>query len=300
MELKSTSQVYKRVDGLELSLDLYPAATKAPAPVILWIHGGALMMGTRAWMHPIQRQWLHDAGFAQVSIDYRLAPESKLPDITSDVRDAVHWLEEMAPEHNIDASRLGVLGHSAGGYLTLMTGCCLGVRPKALAAFYGYGDIIGDWYSKPDPFYLKQERISEADARAAVGELPIAESTGGNRGTYYVYCRQHGLWPRAVLDVDPHENPEAFTPYCPVKNLTPDYPPTLLLHGTADTDVPYSQSVEMAAALKREGVAHELVSMPDGAHSFDNRVKEEHLLKGEKPQEVAALRRTVAWFQKYV
>lgn len=43
----------------------------------------------------------------------------------------------------------------------------------------------------------------------------------------------------------------------------------MLLHGTADTDVPYQQSVDMAAALVRAGVTHELVTIPDGEHGFD-------------------------------
>lgn len=300
MELPTQTFTYKGAGDLEIQLDAYSAQSATPAPVIVWLHGGALMMGTRKWMQPVQRQLLHDAGYTQVSIDYRLAPETKLPDITSDVRDAFHWLEREADALNIDAERLGVIGHSAGGYLALMTGCCLGLRPKAIVSFYGYGDIIGDWYAKPDPFYREQPIVSEAEARAAVGETPIAEATGGDRGKYYLYCRQNGLWPKAVLNVDPHTNPEAFLPYCPIRNVTRDFPPTLLLHGDADTDVPYEQSVIMAEALKQAGVAHELVTIPEGAHSFDNRVKTEHLSNGEKPLEVAALRRVVQWFGKYI
>jgi len=300
MEIPMKSYVFKHVENLDISLDFYPSQNTSPAPLIVWIHGGALMMGTRRWMHPVQRQLLHEAGFAQASIDYRLAPEAKLPKITSDIRDAFHWLEQEAARLNIDAARLGVLGHSAGGYLSLMAGCCLGLRPKAIAAFYGYGDIIGDWYAKPDPFYCQQPLVSEADAQAAVGERPIADAADGSRGTFYLFCRQQGLWPKAVLDVDPHENPEAFFPYCPVRNVTADFPPTLLLHGTADTDVPYEQSVMMADALAKAGVTHELVTIPDGAHSFDNRVKPEHLESGEQPEAVAALRQVVTWFGKHV
>lgn len=300
MEIPMQSFVYKRVDGLEIGLDFYPAPSTDRAPLVLWIHGGALMMGTRRWMNGVQRQLLHDAGFAQATIDYRLAPESKLPDILSDIRDAFHWLEGEAESLNIDAARIGLLGHSAGGYLVLMAGCCLGLRAKAIAAFYGYGDIIGDWYAKPDPYYCQQPMVTEAEAKSVVGQRPVAEAIAPDRGKYYLYCRQQGLWPNAVLDVDPHENPEAFFPYCPVRNVTADYPPTLLLHGTADTDVPYEQSVLMAAALKGVGVAHELVTISNGAHSFDNRVKVEHLEIGEQPQAVAALHRVVQWFGKHV
>lgn len=300
MEMPMKSFVYKRVDGLEIGLDFYPASSDVRAPLVLWIHGGALMMGTRRWMNGVQRQLLHDAGFAQATIDYRLAPETKLPEILSDIRDAFHWLEGEADSLNIDAARIGLLGHSAGGYLVLMAGCCLGLRAKSIAAFYGYGDIIGNWYAKPDPFYCQQPMVSEAEAQGVVEAKPVAEAIGPDRGKYYLYCRQQGLWPKAVLDVDPRENPEAFFPYCPVRNVTADYPPTLLLHGAVDTDVPYEQSVMMAAALKAAGVVHELITIPEGAHSFDNRVKMEHLENGEKPEAVAAIRRVVAWFSERV
>jgi len=54
----------------------------------------------------------------------------------------------------------------------------------------------------------------------------------------------------------------------PVRNVTKDYPPTLLIHGTADTDVPYEQSVMMAAEFKKQGVEHELISIAGGEHGL--------------------------------
>ena len=54
----------------------------------------------------------------------------------------------------------------------------------------------------------------------------------------------------------------------PVKNVTADYPPTMLLHGTSDTDVPYEQSALMAAEFKKRGVVHELRTLHNGEHGF--------------------------------
>jgi dipeptidyl aminopeptidase/acylaminoacyl peptidase len=54
----------------------------------------------------------------------------------------------------------------------------------------------------------------------------------------------------------------------PVENVTPEYPPTLLIHGEKDTDVPYEQSVMMAAGLKRHGVEHRLISIPGAEHGL--------------------------------
>ena len=95
-----------------------------------------------------------------------------------------------------------------------------------------------------------------------------------NRGLFYLYCRQHGLWPKEVTGHDPAKEPGYFTPFCPVRNVTKAYPPTILLHGDADTDVPYQESVAMAAALKRAGVEHEFITAKGGGHGFDRAMKD--------------------------
>ncbi len=78
--------------------------------------------------------------------------------------------------------------------------------------------------------------------------------------------------PGSLLEAyDPAEEPSAFDPFGPVRKVTSDYPPTLLVHGTKDTDVPYELSVEMAKQLAAKGVAHELITIPDGGHGFDKR-----------------------------
>jgi acetyl esterase/lipase len=104
-----------------------------------------------------------------VSFDYRLAPEVKLPAIIKDVRDAFRWLRERGPGlFHADPDRLVVTGGSAGGYLTLMTGFCVQPRPRALVAYWGYGDVDGDWYTKPSEHYRKQVPL-RVMARAFLG-----------------------------------------------------------------------------------------------------------------------------------
>jgi dipeptidyl aminopeptidase/acylaminoacyl peptidase len=67
---------------------------------------------------------------------------------------------------------------------------------------------------------------------------------------------------------DPHRETAEFYPYMPVRNVTAQYPPTLLIHGTKDTDVPYEQSVMMAEQLNKHGVEHELITIPGGEHGL--------------------------------
>ena len=91
-----------------------------------------------------------NAGYTIISIDYRLAPHTKLQQIIEDLEDAYRWVRADGPKlFRIDPNRIAVVGHSAGGYLALMAGFVLKPRPKALVSFYGYGDIAGEWYRRP-------------------------------------------------------------------------------------------------------------------------------------------------------
>jgi len=206
-----------------------------------------------------------------------------LPLILEDVQDAFTWLREHGSSRwNLDVERLAVMGGSAGGYLTLTTGYRVQPRPKALVSFWGYGDLIGQWYSRPSP-HPRHHRVqmTRDEAEQQVSGPPVADSRDrqGDGGAFYQYCRQHGLWPRAVSGWDPDEEPEKFFPYMPVRNVTAEFPPTLLIHGTEDTDVPFEQSQLMAQQLARHGVEHKLISVT-GA---------EHGLAGAEPREVDAV-----------
>lgn len=89
-----------------------------------------------------------------------------------------------------------------------------------------------------------------------------------NGGAFYQFCRQTGAWPREVSGWAPHREPEKFFPYMALKNVTRDYPPTLLIHGDQDTDVPYEQSQLMAAEFQRQGVKHRLVTVTGAEHGL--------------------------------
>ncbi len=273
MTFSKQTYTYKTVGDLQIKAVVYRAAGDGVRPCVMFIHGGALIMGNRLGFPTDERQRLLEAGFVVVSIDYRLAPETKLPGIMEDLQDAWRWLRSQGPAlFQIDPHRVAVMGMSAGGYLTQMAGFCLDTRPKALVSLYGYGDIAGPWYSRPDPFYCQQQMVSRQDAYAGVGTVEVTEpppSPPKPRGGFYVYCRQQGLWPKEVTGHDPDTEPRAFDPWCPVRNVTRDYPPTMLLHGDQDTDVPYQQSVMMDQALTAAGVERVFVTVRGGGHGFD-------------------------------
>ena len=146
-----------------------------------------------------------------------------------------------------------------------MTGFCVRPRPRALVAFYGYGDIAGHWVSRPDPHYSEEPAVPKDEAYHVVGGSIVA----GTPWRFYLYCRQQGIWATMVTGHDPDKEPEWFTPFCPIRNVTKDYPPTLLIHGVQDTDVPFQQSVLMSQELERQGVEHEFITLPNRGHMFD-------------------------------
>ena len=290
------SFTFKIVDECEIKADAYMPSQKAgPArPGIIHVHGGALITGHRGNINPEKVKLYVAAGYVLVSINYRLAPEAKLKAIIEDIQDAYRWVREEGPQRfSLDPDRITVIGHSAGGYLALMTGFCVDPRPKALVSFYGYGDIVGDWYSKPDPFYRRQPLVSKEEAYGLVGGPVISDAASQPyRNRFYLYCRQNGLWPKEVTGHDPRTELSYFDDFCPVRNVTKDYPPTLLLHGDRDTDVPYDQSLMMANELTRVGVEHELITIKNGGHGFDGDFRD--------PQVVAAFSRVLAFLKKHL
>jgi acetyl esterase/lipase len=253
---------YKTAGGQDIKLYTYYSDPNVRKPVIVHIHGGALIIGTgkgRGW-------WLSTGDHVVISIDYRLAPETKLPGIIEDVQDAFRWIHKQGPHLlNIDPEKLIVEGESAGGYLTLMTGFCVKPRPKALISISGYGAIDSPWSTQPSAFYLQQPRVSKDEVYTAPLSTGTSEKTGWH-GNFGLYWRQNGLWPQEVTGHNPATEPKWFDRYCPVRNVSAQYPPTVLVHGTADTDVAYQASDEMDKALTRFHVPHKFISIPGGGH----------------------------------
>ena len=283
---------YKTVDKLEIQADVYSSKADRLQPTLIWIHGGALIMGDRRGIDDTFRDQLAAAGFAVVSIDYRLAPETKLAAILEDVQDACKWVRDQGPElFQADPRRIAVAGNSAGGYLALTTGYHVKARPRALVSFWGFSDITGDWVSKPNALY-RPPLVTREEAGKAVSTMPLTTPAAENsRGRYFLYCRQQGVWPQEVAGLDPAKNARAFDPFCPIRNVTAQYPPTLLIHGAKDTDVPHEQSADMDRELTKHRVDHELITVREAGHGLVN-------AKAEEAAEARA--RAVAFVKKHV
>jgi len=259
--------VFKQVKGVDIALDVHAWPGPELHPALLYFHGGALISGAKPAPGVLLercREW----GYALVSANYRLAPEARWPAFRDDVVDAWRWVREQGARYGIDPERVGVCGGSAGGYLALLVGAVAEPRPRAVISFWGYGDLAAPWANEPDAFYLGQPLEEEARVREAVRGEVLTEGTDPLRGAFYRFCRQNGLWPREVVGCDPRECPEVFDAACPERQVTPEYPPTFLMHGTADTDVPVTCADTMHAALRAAGVSTHYARMEGGPHGL--------------------------------
>lgn len=263
-EFTKTTYVYKTVGETQIKADVYRTPSQTPQPVLVWIHGGALIMGSRKNYIPAELKDLcRTQGYILISLDYRRAPETKLPEIITDIQQAFTWIRQKGPDlFGANPDKIVVAGASAGGYLTLMTGICVQPKPNALVSYWGYGDIDGKWYNTPSKHHGKGINIPE--------EQLFEDGKLKHRSQYYLWLRAKGVWTKNVTGFDPETDRDKLTPYCPVRNVTSDYPPTCLVHGTEDKDVPYEKSTDMAEQFARNNVPYLLLTVPNAGHGLGN------------------------------
>ncbi len=239
-----------------LQLDLWVPDSATPPPLVVWIHGGGWMMGDRRILPETLRpnqifDALLAAGLAVASIDYRHALEAVFPAQLQDAKAAIRWLRAFGDDLGISTDRVGVMGESAGGHLAALVG--LTAHRSDLEGTHGVVgpssavDVVVDWYGPSD--FTTMPRMQPPPHIAAKLEPamlvpPEDQLTRGLEGV-------------ALADVSP------------ITHVTPEAPPFLLVHGTADWLVPYAQSEQLHAALSEAGVDCELVPVEDAQHIFD-------------------------------
>ncbi|MGB3366564.1 MAG: alpha/beta hydrolase [Acidaminobacteraceae bacterium] len=263
---------YKKVDNHSLKLDVYETnvlfSYGKRSKIIVYIHGGGLILGSRKDVSTDKISLYNDAGYTFVSIDYRLAPLTKLRDIIYDAYDAITWVQNNLFKYcSVDVDNIAVIGSSAGGYLALMSGL-IEKKPKVIVSFYGYGDIIADWAIKASSFYLKDILITKEQAESFISNEVVSNSSD-ERFLYYLYCRQSGNWISEISGYNTLMQKARLKKLSPFYNLDENFPKTLLIHGDKDNDVPFEESLKMAIRLNESGVFNELIRLNGEGHEFD-------------------------------
>lgn len=224
-------------------LDLYycPALLVPEGnPGVMLIHGGLWSWGDKSGSaFPAMAYSLAQRGCVVASVNYRLAPLDKWPAMIDDCAQALSWLIDNSGGINIDASRLGVFGSSAGGQLSALLYCREDTRPliKCNASLFGIYDLIDEL----DGFALPS--WGRAIHSAVFGNCPM----------------------------------EVLAAASPSRNLSGDssaFGSNLLIHGTQDRLVDFSQAEMFDGQLSDLGVDSQLLPFV-GSHGLRRNFSEQ-------------------------
>lgn len=244
-----TDITYAQVDSWfghcrrDLKLDLiYPEDGEGKTyPCIVWICGGAWQRMDKA-AHLAYLGTLAQEGFVVASVEYRTSNEGTHPMQLCDIKAAIRYLRAYAKRYRINSEKFGVMGESAGGYLTCMAALD---QDKKLdtGEYLEYSSQVQaacPWYPPTDASHFPYDDVEKA--------AMSSESL--------------------LMGFNVMTHPQEAYENSPVSKVTSDAPPFLLIHGTKDSTVPFSQSEELYDALEAAGCDVTLLAL-DGAEHAD-------------------------------
>lgn len=240
---------YGMFDGEPLQLSIYRPPDPDSAPVLVFIHGGGFVAGSRD-VHAADLRWFADRGWLTISIDYPLSSSDQhLWDVAqSQIGCALGWITANATKYGGDPVRMSLSGDSAGGNLAINTAymaangtlksSCGGPQAtvSAVSALYPVVDVAG--------FYDNADVAIGSVSRDMAGAY-----TGGS----------------------PRDFPQRYEAVASVSHIGPTAPPTLILMGTDDHLVPTEGTYRFVDQARAAGVDVELVAVPYADHVFDGR-----------------------------
>jgi acetyl esterase/lipase len=220
------------------TLDLYipRAAVTRPLPVAMYVHGGGMTAGDKSDLNPMFLGALASAGYAVVSVNYRLAPQFKFPAQVEDVKCAIRYLRAKAPRYGLNGREIFAFGTSVGGQLV------------ALAALTGPHSAfdVGPYATEPSNLTAVADMFGPAN---------LTE-------------RASGFTPSGIQQVFGTNDHPDLVLASPTHFVAPNSPPILLIQGVDDTKVLKSQSMELYRDLKAAGDEVQLVLVQNMGHMF--------------------------------
>lgn len=238
-----------------LALDILQPDSNEPLPLIVFITGGGFMMAPKNnWIH--QRMRLAEAGYVVASIEYRHAPLSKFPAPVQDCKLAIRWLRAHADQYNIDVNRVGVLGNSAGGYLSAFMGVLNDNREFDVGDFL---DQSSNVLCAADIFGISELMSIGDDYPEEVRKLH--DSPGITEAMWV-----KGIPGFSGPDGGVKDFPEEARKASPLYYVSEKTVPMLFMHGDKDVSVSPSQTDKMYQALRAKGIEAERYVVPGAAH----------------------------------
>ncbi|MCG9910693.1 MAG: alpha/beta hydrolase [Flavobacteriales bacterium] len=212
-----------------------PANRTTQTPVVIFIHGGAWVAGDKS-VFAQDIQDYADQGMACATINYRFANENKNihhPELIADIRRAVDFIVSKSDKWMVSTSRFGLVGHSAGGHLSLATAYQLNGdgKIKACASWAGPVDLL------------------DADQRA----ISIAPEL------FDVYVGTSLNTPQDSL---------LYQNASPFWTVNTTSAPTLLVYASEDELVPYSNGLKMKTKLENLGVVSQFAPLTGASHTW--------------------------------
>jgi len=220
-----------------------PRPRDASLPCIFHIHGGGYVTGSTAALEPIHRSLSVTINCCIVSVDYRLAPETRFPGAIEDCYAALSWLCKQAGELGVDSARIGVMGESAGGGLAAALALLARDRREHSLAFQ----------------HLIYPML---DDRTCVAKTPHPFA-----GEFLWTAHNNAFGWSALLGAAPGSaNVSPYAAAARADDLS-GLPPTFICTGALDLFL--EEDMEYARRLMRQGVPVELHVYPGAYHAFD-------------------------------
>lgn len=229
--------VFGEAEGFELDLILYrQLVVDELRPAVIFVHGGGFCSGFPE-MLGAHAHALAGCGYVTATIDYRVYPETVWPGGLEDVKCAVRWMRAHALQLGVDPDRIAIAGGSAGGYMAAM----VALTPGLFEGDGGWSDV-------------------SSEVLAAALFYPLTDFR----------------WPALEPDINGLirdfvgvDEAEIYSIASPITHVSAAAPPTLIITGTADREVPVEMVRAYAARLDERGADVELVEFHRRAHAFD-------------------------------
>lgn len=233
--------VYCSCHGMPLTMDIYyPKAGSAPVPVIVYVHGGGWYSGDKTTGTGQQDiPGLLGRGYVVAAVNYRLAPKYKFPAQIEDLKCAIRFLRANATTYDLDPTRFGVLGSSAGGHLATL----LGLTDEN-SGFDSACDCVKE----------------STQVQAVVDMFGPVDLT-------LTFERDRSPLLEHVFGTSDPES-EIVRRASPLTYVSSNAPPFLIIHGEKDDQVLLDQSEALYGKLVSTNVPVNLIVVKNSGHSF--------------------------------